>query len=136
MGSGHFLVNLVDYLADRVITAMAEAEATVDGYLSPLTARIDVIRNTIIDNAEDRGWTINADQLDDRHIVRRMVLKRCPPKNLRSEPLDHKRNCNIECYTMAVITGYGRQRTWSISTWKAFRLCPCPGTKFVRSKFC
>ena len=77
MGSGHFLVNLVDYLADRVITAMAEAEATVDGYLSPLTARIDVIRNTIIDNAEDRGWTINADQLDDRHIVRRMVLKRC-----------------------------------------------------------
>ena len=77
MGSGHFLVNLVDYLADRVITAMAEAEATVDGYLSPLTARIDVIRNTIIDNAEARGWTIDTEQLDDRHIVRRMVLKRC-----------------------------------------------------------
>ena len=36
MGSGHFLVNLVDYLADRVITAMAEAEAAVDGYVSPL----------------------------------------------------------------------------------------------------
>ena len=77
MGSGHFLVNLVDYLADRVITAMAEAEATVDGYLSPLSARIDVIRNTIIDNAEARGWTIDTEQLDDRHIVRRMVLKRC-----------------------------------------------------------
>ena len=29
MGSGHFLVSLVDYLADQVITAMAEAEATV-----------------------------------------------------------------------------------------------------------
>ena len=52
MGSGHFLVNLVDYLADRVITAMAEAEALVDDYISPLTERIDVIRNTIIDNAE------------------------------------------------------------------------------------
>ena len=26
MGSGHFLVNLVDHLADRVITAMAEAK--------------------------------------------------------------------------------------------------------------
>ena len=77
MGSGHFLVNLVDYLADRVITAMAEAEASVDGYISPLTERIDGIRNTIMANAKDRGWTIDADQLDDRHIVRRMVLKRC-----------------------------------------------------------
>ena len=77
MGSGHFLVNLVDYLADRVITAMAEAEASVDGYISPLTERIDGIRDTIMANAKDRGWTIDADQLDDRHIVRRMVLKRC-----------------------------------------------------------
>ena len=77
MGSGHFLVNLVDHLADRVITAMADAEASVDDYISPLTERIDTIRNTIIDNAEKRGWTINVEQLDDRHIVRRMVLKRC-----------------------------------------------------------
>ena len=77
MGSGHFLVNLVDYLADQVITAMAEAEASVDGYISPLTERIDGIRDTIMANAKDRGWTIDTDQLDDRHIVRRMVLKRC-----------------------------------------------------------
>ena len=77
MGSGHFLVNLVDYLADRVITAMAEAEAAVDGYLSPLIGRIDNIRTTIMAKAEARGWTIDEDQLDDRHIVRRMVLKRC-----------------------------------------------------------
>ena len=77
MGSGHFLVNLVDYLADRVISAMADAEAVVEGYLSPLAERIDQIRNTIIANAEDRGWTIDAGQLDDRHIIRRMVLKRC-----------------------------------------------------------
>ncbi len=77
MGSGHFLVNLVDNLADRVITAMAEAEASVDNYISPLTERIDTIRTTIIDNAEKRGWNINTDQLDDRYIVRRMVLKRC-----------------------------------------------------------
>ena len=46
-------------------------------YISPLTERIDTIRNTIIDNAEKRNWTINVEQLDDRHIVRRMVLKRC-----------------------------------------------------------
>ena len=77
MGSGHFLVNLVDHLADWVITAMAEAEALVDDYISPLTERIDVIRNTIMGNAEERGWAIDTEQLDDRHIVRRMVLKRC-----------------------------------------------------------
>ena len=77
MGSGHFLVNLVDYLADRVIEAMAEAEALVEGYLSPLAERIDGIRNTIMDNAEHRSWTVDPAQLDDRHIVRRMVLKRC-----------------------------------------------------------
>ena len=77
MGSGHFLVYLVDYLADRVITAMAEAETLVDDYASPLAERVDTIRNTIIGNAEERGWAINPEQLDDRHIVRRMVLKRC-----------------------------------------------------------
>ena len=77
MGSGHFLVNLVDYLADRVIAAMAEAEVEVEGYVSPLAARIQSIRERIATNATERGWTIDLDRLDDRHIVRRMVLKRC-----------------------------------------------------------
>lgn len=79
MGSGHFLVSLVDYLADQVITTMAEAEAAVEwgDYISPLNDRIDTIRNTILNNAEERGWTIDQEQLDDRHIIRRMVLKRC-----------------------------------------------------------
>ena len=77
MGSGHFLVNLVDYLADRVITAMAEAEAAVAGYVSPLTERVEEIRETIKRNAQRGGWRVDEAQLDDRHIVRRMVLKRC-----------------------------------------------------------
>ncbi len=77
MGSGHFLVGLVDYLADRVIAAMAEAEAALDGYVSPLAERIDDVRQTILRNAETFGWAVDAAQLDDRRIVRRMVLKRC-----------------------------------------------------------
>ena len=77
MGSGHFLVSLVDYLADGVIAAMAEAEATVEGYVSPLVGRIQAIRDRIVANAEERDWAIDRDRLDDRHIVRRMVLKRC-----------------------------------------------------------
>src|ERR1019366_10790707 len=79
MGSGHFLVSLVDYLADQVINAMAEAEASVQWghYVSPLGDRIEAIRNTILGNAEQRGWTVDPAQLDDRHIIRRMILKRC-----------------------------------------------------------
>ncbi len=77
MGSGHFLVALVDWLADRALAAMAEAEALVGGYVSPFGARIRNIRERIAANAEQRDWSINPERLDDRHIVRRMVLKRC-----------------------------------------------------------
>lgn len=81
MGSGHFLVSLVDFMADQVITAMAEAEQEVPAewgdYISPLGERIETIRGTILTNADARNWTIDEDQLDDRHIIRRMVLKRC-----------------------------------------------------------
>ena len=79
MGSGHFLVSLVDYLTDRVIAAIAEAETAVPDaeYVSPLVERIGDIRATILANAEDGGWIVDEEQLDDRHIVRRMVLKRC-----------------------------------------------------------
>lgn len=79
MGSGHFLVSLVDYLADEVIAAMADVEIAVDwtDYVSPLAERIDRIRTTILANANAANWTVDQEQLDDRHIVRRMVLKRC-----------------------------------------------------------
>ena len=77
MGSGHFLVNLVDYLADRVIEAMAEAEAEFAGYASPLNERIEEIRKTLMERAEKDDWRVDTAQLDDRNIVRRMVLKRC-----------------------------------------------------------
>jgi len=81
MGSGHFLVSLVDFMADQVIAAMAESELDAPedwgDYISPLGERIDTIRNTILANADERNWTIDEEQLDDRHIIRRMVLKRC-----------------------------------------------------------
>ena len=71
MGSGHFLTSLVDYLSDRVIEAMAAVD------VSPLAVLIEDMRETIMANAEKGGWRIDAERLDDRHIVRRMVLKRC-----------------------------------------------------------
>ena len=80
MGSGHFLVNLVDFLSDTVIKAMADATAEVDwegmDYISPLADRIATIRATIQANALANNWTVDSDQLDDKHIIRCMVLKR------------------------------------------------------------
>ena len=76
MGSGHFLVSLVDFLSDRVIKALDEANG-VEGYVSPLADRIEAIRNTILDNAKQNKWTLDPAHLDDDQIVRRMVLKRC-----------------------------------------------------------
>lgn len=81
MGSGHFLVNLVDFMADKVIETLAEVTSFVDWveepYTSPLADRIADIRSTIKTNADENNWTVDIEQLDDRHIIRRMVLKRC-----------------------------------------------------------
>ena len=89
MGSGHFLVALVDWLADRVLETAQEAAESVNArgfaahlveqnrpWVSPVVARIADIRRRILKAAAEHGWTIDPRQLDDRHIVRRMILKR------------------------------------------------------------
>jgi len=78
MGSGHFLVSLVDWLSDRVQDAKEEATSAVTWgeYVSPLGARIAAVRDKILGEARSRKWPIVEAQLDDRHVVRRMVLKR------------------------------------------------------------
>jgi hypothetical protein len=81
MGSGHFLVSLVDDLADRVLEqlAHAEAEAATAGiahYRSPIARDIEHLRERILAQAAQGRWTIDASLLDDRHLVRRMILKR------------------------------------------------------------
>lgn len=78
MGSGHFLVSLVDWLSDKVLTAIGDAEAVAGGgYASPLLGRIATLRAEILGHARAHCWPIVEEQLEDRHIVRRMVLKRC-----------------------------------------------------------
>lgn len=90
MGSGHFLVALVDDLADRVLEAITTATHLVNAqpwaahlvetgrpWQSPVLARIAHIRRSIKTTAKDRGWAVTDAQLDDRHIVRRMILKKC-----------------------------------------------------------
>ena len=78
MGSGHFLVSLVDWLSDKVLDAKEEAIAAVTwaDYASPLAERIETIRDRILEQARARNWPIVEAHLDDKHVVRRMVLKR------------------------------------------------------------
>ncbi len=90
MGSGHFLVALVDDLADRVLEAVTAAQEKVAAqrwaahlaeagrpWQSPVVARLAHIRRTIRAHATAHAWSVTDAQLDDRHIVRRMVLKKC-----------------------------------------------------------
>jgi len=90
MGSGHFLVALVDDLADRVLEAITTATQWVSEqpwaahlaesgrpWQSPVLARMAHIRRSIKTTAKDHGWAVTDAQLDDRHIVRRMILKKC-----------------------------------------------------------
>ncbi len=83
MGSGHFLVSLVDYLADRMLEAIDETETLVPWaneehpYVSPVVARIQSIRERILRQAQEHRWLVQSAQLDDKHIIRRMILKRC-----------------------------------------------------------
>ena len=78
MGSGHFLVSLVDWLTDETLAAQQEAAALVPWgeYASPLSAKIEAIRAHIRAQAQSNGWELREDHLDDRHLVRRIVLKR------------------------------------------------------------
>ena len=89
MGSGHFLVTLVDYLADRVLEAASQASQLVNAqpwaaylaergapWVSPVVQRLAHIRATIKRAAAEHHWAVTDAQLDDRHLVRRMILKK------------------------------------------------------------
>ncbi len=86
MGSGHFLVDALNYLTGE-IDRLAGLGAEVAGwlpddapYVSPLETRIGNIRNEIQRQSAAGGWSAvggGADTLTDRAIIRRMVLKRC-----------------------------------------------------------
>ena len=81
MGSGHFLVAAVDYLAGRIADLMdhppRQSASWLKGYESPLVARVAKIRAAIAQRAEAAGWRIAETHLTEQAIVRRLVLKRC-----------------------------------------------------------
>lgn len=71
MGSGHFLVEAVDFISDRLIEFLnAWSE-------NPVWALLDRTRQDILADMERQGVSIDGERLTRVSLLRRSVLKRC-----------------------------------------------------------
>jgi hypothetical protein len=71
MGSGHFLVEVVDYVSNRLITFL-------NGWSdNPVWAMLKTIREDIVDEMTRQGVSIDVDRLTRVALLKRAVLKRC-----------------------------------------------------------
>jgi len=72
MGSAHFLVETVNYIANRLVIFLARFEH------NPVIARIDQMRKQIVkDVVERQGVEIDQSRLTEVNLIKRMVMKRC-----------------------------------------------------------
>jgi len=72
MGSGHFLVETVDYLTDELIGILTEYPEH-----NPVLEMLEQTRQNILDNLKQQGITINPDKLEPTQLLQRVVMKRC-----------------------------------------------------------
>jgi hypothetical protein len=71
MGSGHFLVEAVDFITDRMLHFLK-------GFgWNPVYAHIEYVRTQILEEMDRQGVTIDPGRLTDVNLVKRHVLKRC-----------------------------------------------------------
>ena len=72
MGSGHFLVEAVDYLTDELILILNK-------YLehNPILEMLSQTRQSILENLAKQGIRISPDRLDPTQLLQRVVMKRC-----------------------------------------------------------
>jgi hypothetical protein len=71
MGSGHFLVESVDFITDRMLDFL-------NGFpWNPVQAELKRTRETILEELEKQGVTIDPGRLTDVALMKRHVLKRC-----------------------------------------------------------
>jgi hypothetical protein len=71
MGSGHFLVEAVDFITDRMIDFL-------NGFpWNPVIALLGRTRETILEGMNEKGINIDPARLTDVNLLKRFVLKRC-----------------------------------------------------------
>jgi hypothetical protein len=71
MGSGHFLVEAVDYITDKALDFLNAFP------WNPVFAHLAQMRHTILQEMDDQGITIDPKRLTDVNLLKRHVLKRC-----------------------------------------------------------
>ncbi|MFZ2491127.1 MAG: Eco57I restriction-modification methylase domain-containing protein [Thermoanaerobaculia bacterium] len=71
MGSGHFLVEAVDFITDHVIDFLNAFP------WNPVTAHLRFTREQILDSMEKQKVSIDPAKLTDVNLLKRHVLKRC-----------------------------------------------------------
>ncbi len=71
MGSGHFLVEAVDFITDRLLAFLNAFP------WNPVTATLRKTRQTILEEMQRQGVSIDPARLTDVNLLKRHVLKRC-----------------------------------------------------------
>lgn len=80
MGSGHFLVNAVDFLTDEIIRRMQvfhDAHPDIPWAWNPIQALIERVRQDILAEMQAQGIRVEAARLNDTALLTRLVMKRC-----------------------------------------------------------
>jgi len=71
MGSGHFLVEAVDFLTDEIASLLTRFDN------NPILEMLDGIRGEIVANLAEQGIAIAPERLKDEDLLHRVVMKRC-----------------------------------------------------------
>lgn len=71
MGSGHFLKEATDKLAEKIIVLVGEYQE------NPISRMLDKVRSQILESLEKQNISIDAEEhLRDTNLIKRMVMKR------------------------------------------------------------
>jgi len=71
MGSGHFLVEAVDFITDRMLTFLNQFP------VNPVTFMLDQMRANILEALGEQGVAVDPEKLTEVNLLKRHVLKRC-----------------------------------------------------------
>lgn len=71
MGSGHFLVEAVDQITDKLLQFLSAFP------VNPVSFALERTRAFILESLSSQGTTVLRDQLTDINLLKRHVLKRC-----------------------------------------------------------
>ncbi len=71
MGSGHFLVETVDFVTDRLLEFLDQFP------INPVTFALEQTRTSILESLGAQGVTVDPAKLTDINLLKRHVLERC-----------------------------------------------------------